>query len=64
VWKVHIARQRYWPHNFDAFDIFTIKFSKSLARNIFQTFQSGIREGFGVGIGLSHKNSTLTIVTI
>jgi hypothetical protein len=39
VWKVCIARRRYQPHNFDAFYVFTIKFSKSPARN-FQTFQS------------------------
>jgi hypothetical protein len=40
VWKVCIARQISQARNFDAFYIFTIKFSKSPARN-FQTFQSG-----------------------
>ena len=40
VWKVCIARRISLARNFDAFYIFTIKFSKSLARN-FQTFQSG-----------------------
>jgi hypothetical protein len=33
VWKVCTARQKYWTRNFDAFYIFTIKFSKSPARN-------------------------------
>jgi hypothetical protein len=40
VWKVCIARRISPARNFDAFYIFTIKFSKSPARN-FQTFQSG-----------------------
>jgi hypothetical protein len=44
VWKVCIARRISPALNFDAFYIFTIKFSKSPAR-IFQTFQSG--EGGG-----------------
>jgi hypothetical protein len=33
VWKVCIARRKYRTRNFDAFYIFTIKFSKSPARN-------------------------------
>ena len=41
VWKVCIARRISPARNFDAFYIFTIKFSKSPARN-FQTFQSGL----------------------
>ena len=40
VWKVCITQPRYRPHNFDAFYIFTIKFSKSWLCN-FQTFQLG-----------------------
>ena len=40
VWKVCIARGRNPPRTFDAFYIFTIKFSKSPPCN-FQTFQSG-----------------------
>jgi hypothetical protein len=40
VWKVCIVRRISPARNFDAFYIFTIKFSKSPARN-FQTFQSG-----------------------
>ena len=40
MWKVCIARGRNPPRTFDAFYIFTIKFSKSPPRN-FQTFQSG-----------------------
>jgi hypothetical protein len=42
VWKVCIARRISLARNFDAFYIFTIKFSKSPARN-FETFQSGLR---------------------
>ena len=41
MWKVCIARRISPARNFDAFYIFTIKFSKSPARN-FQTFQSGM----------------------
>jgi hypothetical protein len=41
VWKVCIARGRNPPRTFDAFYIFTIKFSKSPPRTL-QTFQSGL----------------------
>jgi hypothetical protein len=41
VWKVCIVRGRNPLYTFDAFYIFTIKFSKSPLRN-FQTFQSGV----------------------
>ena len=43
MWKVCIARRISPARNFDAFYLFTIKFSKSPARN-FQTFQSGSGE--------------------
>ena len=44
VWKVCIVQPRYRARNFDAFYIFTIKFSKSQLCN-FQTFQSGAVPG-------------------
>jgi hypothetical protein len=45
VWKVGIARGRNPPRTFDAFYIFTIKFSKSPPRTL-QTFQSGVDMNF------------------
>jgi hypothetical protein len=56
VWKVCIARGRNPPHTFDAFYIFTIKFSKSPPCTL-QTFQSGpVLCKWGLGVKIKSKN--------